>query len=351
MTEYIYQLLRENIRKLKPYTSAREAYEGQDGILLDANENSYGSPLGNNYHRYPDPNQTLLKSKISAIKGIPTHHIFLGNGSDEAIDLLIRAFCEPGRDNILILPPTYGMYKALADINGVETRIVPLLPDFQPNLEGIADQTDDNSKLLFICSPNNPTGNSVHYEIVEILLNHFPGLVVIDEAFINYARQHSFIRELTTYPNLVVLQTLSKAWGLAGLRLGMAFAGEPIIQVLHNIKYPYNINAATLSLCLQALDQLELVNQNIRSTVSERQKLSDSLGKLPFVIRVFPSDANFLLVQTIQADQIYKHLITQGIVVRNKSKEPLCEGCLRITIGTPEQNDALIQSLQNYSQS
>ncbi len=343
----IENLLRENIKKLVPYSSARDEFKGKAEVYLDANENSYGSPFDKNYNRYPDPLQVELKDKISHIKGVPAENIFLGNGSDEAIDILFRAFCNPGIDNVIICPPTYGMYEVSANINDVFVKKVPLTQKFQLDLEGISEVVDENTKLIFLCSPNNPTGNSLLYEDIEIILNNFNGIVVIDEAYINYSRQRSFIAELTEYPNLVVLQTLSKAWGLAGLRLGMAFASEKIIYVFNKIKPPYNINAATQEIVLQALDNIEQINSWTKETIVEREKLAARLKEFGFVHEVFPSDANFLLVKTVAPGLLYMHLSMKShIVVRNRSEVTLCEGCLRITVGTPEQNQALIESLK-----
>jgi histidinol-phosphate aminotransferase len=342
------KLVRQNIKDLKPYSSARSEYSGTANVFLDANENSYGSPLTKWYNRYPDPLQWELKKKIAAIKNVAAENMLLGNGSDECIDLLIRAFCEPQKDNIIICPPTYGMYEVYGKINDVEIREVPLLPDFQLNLEGIEAAIDENTKLIFICSPNNPTGNSIDREDIEIVLNNFEGIVVIDEAYINYSRHRSFVAELKEYPNLVVMQTFSKAWGLAALRLGINFASEAIINVLNKIKPPYNINQATQELAIKALDNLEDVNTMIRETVKEREVLVKELVQLPMVKKVYPSDANFVLAKMDQATQVYNYLKEKGIIVRNRSNVMLCEDCLRITIGTPEQDRQLLNSLKEY---
>ena len=342
-------ILRENVKSLIPYSSARDEFKGSASILLDANENSFGTPLSDAYNRYPDPLQLSLKERISKVKGVPAKNMFLGNGSDEAIDILIRAFCRPEVDNILILPPTYGMYEVSAAINDVEVRKVNLDSDFQLNLDAISETIDKNTKIVFICSPNNPTGNSIFREDVETIMSNFNGIVVVDEAYINYSRSKSFIQELTEYSNLVVLQTFSKAWGMAGLRLGMAFASEEIIEVFNKIKPPYNVNQATQVLALEALDKVYMVNNWIRDTVKERGILSNILEELSFVDRVFPSDANFILVKTEDANAIYDYLTSKGIVVRNRSKVELCEGCLRITIGTPEENQQLVSVLKEYS--
>ena len=344
----IQSILRENIKNLVPYSSARHEFKGKASVFLDANENAYGSPLDQDYNRYPDPLQLELKEAISKIKGVPVQNTFLGNGSDEAIDLLIRAFCTPGQDNILIVPPTYGMYEVAANINDVEIKRVNLDENYQLNLEGIAEALDANTKIIFVCSPNNPTGNSIYREDIETLLANFNGIVVVDEAYINYSRQKSFIQELTEYGNLVVLQTLSKAWGLAGLRIGIAFASEEIIEVFNKIKPPYNINQSSQELALKGLQEIETINQWIRETISEREQLVANLLKLPFVENIYPSDANFILVKTDNALAVYNHLANQEIIVRDRSKVSLCEGCLRITIGTPNENQLLLDSLKKY---
>ncbi len=341
-------LLRKNILTLTPYSSARDEFKGKAEIFLDANENSYGSPLSENFNRYPDPLQLKLKEKISQIKGVPAENIFLGNGSDEAIDILYRVFCNPGKDSVILTPPTYGMYEVSANINDVFVKRVPLTAKFQLDVESIAEVVSETTKLIFLCSPNNPTGNSLNRADVEFILNNFGGIVVIDEAYINYSRQRSFIPDLIDYPNLVVLQTLSKAWGLAGLRIGMAFASADIISVFNKIKPPYNINAATQKLAFKALDNIEQINNWTREIVSEREKLAISLKNIPCVIELFPSDANFLLVKVKEPHLVYDFLVGNGIIVRDRSKIILCEGCLRITVGTPEQNVELISALQKY---
>lgn len=343
------RLVRENIKKMTPYSSARHEFSGAATIFLDANENSFGSPLPQNYNRYPDPLQLSLKEKISNIKGIPVQNIFLGNGSDEAIDLLFRIFCEPGKDNILIFPPTYGMYEVCAEVNNVEVKKVPLTSGFQLDLDAIEASVDENTKLIFVCSPNNPTGNSINRVDIEVLLNSFDGILVIDEAYINYARQKTFIPELTEYPNLVILQTLSKAWGLAGLRLGMAFAGQPVIDYMNKVKYPYNINTATQQLALEALGNISSVNNWTKTTVDQKEFLQAELFKLSITQTVYPSDANFILVQLTGAKKIYEYLSAKGIIVRDRSKVILCDDCLRITIGTPEENKQLIEALKQYA--
>jgi histidinol-phosphate aminotransferase len=345
----IESLVRENIKQMKAYSSARDEFSGEASIFLDANENSFGSPLPVNYNRYPDPLQTKVKEKISQIKGVPPKNIFLGNGSDEAIDLLFRVFCEPGRDNVIILPPTYGMYEVCAEMNNVKLKKVPLTADFQLDLDGIEAAIDEYTKIIFVCSPNNPTGNSINRNDIEVLLNNFDGLVVIDEAYINYSKQKSFIPELTEYPNLVIMQTFSKAWGLAGLRLGMAFAGLPIINYLNKVKYPYNINLSTQQLALEALQGISIVNNWVKVTVEQREWLSEKIATLPFTEIVYPSDANFILVKMKGAAAIYNYLAAKGIIVRDRSKVILCDDCLRITVGTPEENQQLINELKAYT--
>jgi len=344
----INELVRENIRNLKPYSTARDEFKGQASVFLDANENSYGSPLPANYNRYPDPLQLDLKDAISKIKGVPIENTFLGNGSDEAIDLLFRAFCNPGKDNVIILPPTYGMYEVSANINDIEIRKVNLLPNFQLDLEKIAETIDQHTKIIFICSPNNPTGNSINRTDIETILANFKGIVVIDEAYINYARQKTFIQELTEYANLVVLQTFSKAWGLAALRLGMAFSSTKVIDVLNKIKPPYNINQATQDLAFEALKNIAQVNDWIKESVAERERLSNALNELSIVTKVYPSDANFILTEVTNPTKIYDTLVEEGIIVRDRSKVILCEGCLRITVGTQEENDKLLTILKNF---
>lgn len=342
------RLVRENIRRMKPYSTARHEFSGEARVFLDANENAFGSPLELAYNRYPDPLQWELKEKISRIKGVPPENIFLGNGSDEAIDLLYRIFCEPGKDNVVVFPPTYGMYEVCAGMNDVGVKKIPLLENFQLNLPATEAAIDGNTKLVFICSPNNPTGNTMQRDDITMLLNNFDGIVVIDEAYINYSPQRSFIQELTEYPNLVVLQTLSKAWGLAGLRLGMAFAGRPVVEYMNKVKYPYNINSATQQLALEALENISLVNEWIRETTDQKQWLSGELFKLPYTEKVYPSHANFLLVKMKNAGNIYAWLAARGVIVRDRSKVILCDDCLRITIGTPEENKQLISLLNEY---
>lgn len=349
MSFNINHITRDNIKTLKPYASARSEFSGNARIFLDANENSFGSPLMKWYNRYPDPLQWKVKQKIQAIKQVAAENMLLGNGSDECIDLLFRAFCHPQKDNVIVCPPTYGMYQVYAQVNDVEVKEAPLNVSFQLNLEAIAEAVDERSKMIFICSPNNPTGNSLNREDIEIILNNFDGIVVIDEAYINFSRHRSFIAELRDYPNLVVLQTFSKAWGLAALRLGMAFASEEIIQILNKIKPPYNVNTVTQELVLEALENLNDVNAMIKETVAERELLRAALLELSCVEKVHPSDANFLLVQMYNATAVFNFLKKAGVIVRNRSNVILCEQCLRITVGTPAENAALLNLLKQYA--
>lgn len=343
------KIIRPNIKRLKPYSSARDEFSGAASVFLDANENSFGSPLPKHYNRYPDPMQWQLKGKIAQIKGVPPEHIFLGNGSDECIDLLYRAFCNPGIDNVILCPPTYGMYEVSANINDVEVRKVNLTSDFQLDVDGIAEAIDTNTKMIFLCSPNNPTGNSLDREDIELILNNFEGLVIIDEAYINFAKQQSFIRELTEYPNLVVMQTLSKAWGLAALRVGMLFSALPVVDILNKIKPPYNVNQASQELAMEALENVDQVNAWTKKLVKERDVLTEKLMRLPKVQTVYPSDANFLLVKITDARGIYEALVSNGIIVRDRSRVVLCDDCLRITVGTPDENVRLMEELTSLS--
>lgn len=343
-------LLRPNIRSLKPYSSARDEFSGSAAaqVFLDANENSIGSPLDTDYRRYPDPQQGVLKQAIARLKGVNPDRIFLGNGSDEAIDLLFRAFCEPGADHAIILPPTYGMYAVQAGIQGSGVRKAPLRPDFSPDAEAVRAATDAHSKLLFLCSPNNPTGNDLPEDFILKMLGDFPGLVVLDEAYADFSETPSRVALLDEFPNLVILQTLSKAWGLAGLRIGMAFAHPFIINILNKIKYPYNLNSVTTRLATEALSRENQMTANAATLLAGRARLEAALPGIPCVQTVFPSQANFLLVRVTDADGIYQYLIGQGIVVRNRTREMHCENCLRITVGTFEENERLIAALANY---
>lgn len=342
--ENIVALVRPNIRRLQPYSSARHEFEGLAEVYLDANEN----PFNTGFNRYPDPLQQALKNEIAKLKSIPADHIFLGNGSDEAIDLLFRIFCEPGKDEVIVLPPTYGMYQVAADIHNVKVVSVPLNVDFQPNVSKIASVMNPNSKLLFLCSPNNPTGNSFEPELMRQLLKTFKGIVVIDEAYIDFAKQLSCLQWLSEYPNLVIMQTFSKAWGLAGLRLGMAFANPFLIALFNKVKAPYNINQLTQHAVLEALTGAEQTKEWIKLLLEERAKLEKALTEMPFVKQVYPSDANFLLVKVDDPMALYQYLVQEGIVVRNRNTVLLCEGCLRITVGTSTENQRLLEQLEKF---
>lgn len=341
-------LVRPNIRDLVPYSSARDEFKGRADVFLDANENSLGSPLLKWYNRYPDPLAMKVKEKIAGIKGLPPAQIFLGNGSDEAIDIIYRVFCEPGMDNVIITPPTYGMYEVSAKINNIKLKKVSLTAGFQLDLESLEEAIDPFTKIIWLCSPNNPTGNTLNRDDVEMVLNNFDGIVVIDEAYINFSRHRSFIPELADYPNLIILQTLSKAWGLAALRVGMAFASPEIISLMNKVKPPYNISEAAQELAAKALENIDDVNDMIRILVEERQRVAAALPLLPVVQNVYPSDGNFLLVKVKGADELYDHLAAAGVVVRNRSKVPLCEDCLRITIGTPSENDTMLRLIREW---
>jgi len=348
MTFELDKLVRPNIKTLKPYSSAKDEYTGDAKILLDANENSLGSPLTKWYNRYPDPYQQKLKEKLAFVKQIAANQIFIGNGSDECIDILFRTFCEPGKDNIIICPPTYPMYQVSANINDVQVQNAPLLSDYQLNLAHIEQLVNDHTKIIWICSPNNPTGNSLDRIDIETILNHFNGIVVVDEAYINFSKQKSFVQSLIDYPNLVILQTLSKAWGLAGLRLGMCFASPQIIGYLNKVKAPYNINIVTQELALQALEEVGQVNDMIKLLVDMRIALAQVIASMPHVIQVFPSDTNFILVKIPKARQLYEYLLSQGIIVRDRSALELCEDSLRITVGTEQENTLLVDAMYQW---
>lgn len=339
-------LLRPHIVNLQPYTSARDEYTGKEGIFLDANENPYGSVTDEDHNRYPDPYQEELKTEIARIKNVKPSQIFLGNGSDEAIDLLFRAFCNPGKDNVILLPPTYGMYEVSAGINDVETRKVPLTADFQLQPDLILKEVDENTKIIFVCSPNNPSGNKVERQDILRLLRDFHGLVVVDEAYIDFSDEPSFTDYLNEYGNLLVMQTFSKAWGLASLRLGMAFASKKMIKILNRIKPPYNISGLTQQTVLAAIKKVDKVNAMIADILQEREYLRKEISQLDFVEKIHPSHANFLLVKIPNASHIYDDLIEEKIIVRNRSKVKLCEECLRISVGTRAENNAFIQALK-----
>ena len=336
-------LVRPNIRTLSPYSTARDECQGTPDIFLDANESPYA---GIGYNRYPDPRQKALKARVSALKGLPVENIFLGNGSDEAIDLMFRIFCTPGKDNAVAIVPSYGMYAVAADINDVQMRGVALGPDFSLPVEELLKAADERTKLLFLCSPNNPSGNA--FEATEILelVDRFPGIVVLDEAYADFSAKGSLRYQIAQRPNLVILQTFSKAYGMAGLRIGMAFANAYIIDLMNRVKYPYNISQATLDAAFKALD--EPVLARVAQMVVQRTRLAGALLRFPFVKKVWPSDANFLLVQVDNPDRLYQHLLADGIIVRNRSRVTGCAGCLRFTVGTPAENDNLLKSLASY---
>lgn len=337
-------LVRKNILRMKPYSSARDEFKGEAEVFLDANENPYPSP----YNRYPDPLQWQIKQKLAAIKGSAPQQIFLGNGSDEPIDLLIRAFCEPGKDAILITEPTYGMYAVCAEVNDVRINRVLLSPEYDLDIETTLEAIDPTTRLIFLCSPNNPSAALLSREKIMAVIKSFNGIVVVDEAYIDFAKTRSFVNDLELYPNLVVLQTFSKAWGLAGLRCGMAFASEEIISVLNKIKYPYNINIKTQELVLAALQREDQKDAWVREILEQREIFIRDLTTLPVVETVFPSDANFILTRVTDAHGIYQYLMEKKIIVRDRSKVVLCDNCLRITIGTPDENKKLLKALKDY---
>ncbi|WP_303311528.1 histidinol-phosphate transaminase [Hymenobacter sp. BT730] len=342
-------LVRPNIRAMKPYSSARDEFQGEAHVMLDANENSLGSAGPERFNRYPDPLQRAVKAGLAPLKGVSPEQIFLGNGSDEAIDLLVRLTCTPGQDSILILPPTYGMYEVAANLNDVGIERLPLSADFQLSAETVAGILASEAKLVFLCSPNNPTGNLLHSEGIEQILRGFRGLVVVDEAYVDFAEAPSWTTRLHEFPNLVVLQTFSKAWGLAGLRLGMAFASPELIKYLNKIKPPYNVSEATQQHALQALRDAPHFEQMRRELLLGRDWLQERLPALKIVEEVFPSDANFLLVRfRPDATAVYDFLLGRGIVVRNRTSQPGCTGTLRLTVGTPQENQLLLSALQEY---
>ncbi|RCS26895.1 histidinol-phosphate transaminase [Polaribacter sp. WD7] len=342
----INSLVRENIKSLQPYSSARDEYKDaniQEMIFLDANEN----PFENGVNRYPDPKQNNVKDLLAKIKKIPKENILLGNGSDEVLDLLFRAFCEPHIDNVITLPPTYGMYGVLANINAIENKKILLNANFQPSVSKILATANEHSKLLFLCSPNNPTGNSFSNTAVERLLKEFNGLVVIDEAYIDFSEQNSWLEKLEKYPNLIITQTLSKAYGLAGIRLGICYASTAIINILNNIKPPYNVNELTQQRAIQRLQRLNEVENEIAQLISERKRLKKELECcVSYIEKVYPSDGNFLLLKVDDANLRYNQLIDYGVVIRNRTTQPLCENCLRISVGVCEENQKLIRALK-----
>ena len=343
----IQDLIRPTIKALKPYSSARDEFQGNsdDMVFLDANEN----PFENGVNRYPDPQQRTLKSLLSTIKGVTQQNILLGNGSDEVLDLIYRTFCEPNQDNIITLPPTYGMYSVLANINAIEIKSVQLDADFQPKVEDILDVANSNSKLLFLCSPNNPTGNSFEVKSIERLIDEFKGIVVIDEAYIDFSNKESWISRLNEFSNLIITQTLSKAYGMAGIRLGICYASEEIISVLNRIKPPYNVNILTQQKAISQLEQQGLTQNQVTNILKERDLLITKLESIDYISKIYPSDANFVLVEVDDANKRYDQLIDKGIVIRNRTTQPGCENCLRFTIGTPKENRTLIDTLKSIS--
>jgi len=339
-------LVRKNIQQMQPYSCARDEFKGIASVYLDANENPYNSP----FNRYPDPMQWDLKCKISDIKNVPTQSIFLGNGSDEAIDLLYRAFCEPRVDNVVAIEPTYGMYKVCAAVNDVEYRKVLLDENFLFRADELLTACDTNTKLIWICSPNNPTGNSMKRLEITKLIAGFNGIIVLDEAYIDFSSEESYVGMLQKFPNLVILQTMSKAWGSAALRLGMAFASPEVISILNKIKYPYNINLLTQQKALTTLRNPSVYKKHIRLLLKERDELINNLKNLPFVQYTYPTDANFVLVKVDNATAIYEYLVSKSIIVRNRTNVTLCLDCLRITVGTPRENDILFENLRKFSE-
>lgn len=339
------ELTRPNIWKLKPYSSARDEYKGYTAsVFLDANENPYNTP----HNRYPDPMQCELKTLLSKIKKVSPEHIFLGNGSDEAIDLVFRAFCEPGKDNVVAIDPTYGMYQVCADVNDVEYRKVLLDDNFQFSANKLLAAADEHTKLIFLCSPNNPTGNDLIRSEIETLLREFEGLVILDEAYSDFSDAPSFLEELDKYPNLVVFQTFSKAWGCAAIRLGMAFASKEIISIFSKIKYPYNVNLLTQKEAVTMLHRHYEVERWVKSLLEERTRLVNEFVELPCCEKIYPTDANFFLAKVTDAKKIYNYLVGKGIIVRNRTNISLCRDCLRVTIGTRPENDMLLEALKNY---
>ena len=340
--KHLNDLLRPNIRSLKPYSSARDEFYGEASVFLDANENPYNEP----YNRYPDPMQRELKQRISELKDLAPEYIFAGNGSDEAIDLVIRAFCRPGTDRIVTITPSYGMYEVAAHINGVECVKVPLSADFQLDAAALLDAAGSHTKVVYLCSPNNPTGNLLNREEIYRILKYFDGIVVVDEAYIDFASSLSLTRGLTSFPNLIVLQTLSKAWGAAGIRLGMAFASPEIIAVLNRIKYPYNVSRPAQEYALEVLRREDEMKRQLSGILRERALTVEALKRLPFVRHIYPSEANFILVRVEDANDTYIYMVNRKVIVRNRHTVSLCEDCLRITIGTPEENRTLIKVLE-----
>ncbi|MBO4529025.1 MAG: histidinol-phosphate transaminase [Paludibacteraceae bacterium] len=334
--------IRPNIWKLKPYSCARDEFKGEASVYLDANENPYNNP----FNRYPDPLQLKVKEAIKKVKGVSVKNIFLGNGSDEAIDLVYRIFCEPKEDNVVAIAPTYGMYGVCANINNVEYRSVNLNDNFDFTAKELLEKADEKTRVIWLCSPNNPTGNTLNSKEIETLLTQFSGIVVIDEAYIDFSSQPSWSKKLKSYPNLIVLQTLSKAWASAGIRMGMAFASESIIALFNKVKYPYNINILTQKEALGILSNKSEVDLWVKTLLEEREKMTKELQKLKITEKIYPTDANFVLVKVADANKTYNHLVSKGIIVRNRNTVVLCSNCLRITIGTPEENETLLNELK-----
>lgn len=341
----VLELVRPNIRRMTPYSCARDEFRGREArVFIDANENPYNSPL----NRYPDPLQEELKNDISRVKGVAAERIFLGNGSDEAIDLMYRVFCEPKHDNVVAIAPTYGMYEVCANINDVEYRPVLLDGGFRLNAERLLAATDENTKLIWICSPNNPTGNCMERQQVKRVINEFKGIVIVDEAYSDFNQERPFRFDLDEFPNLVVLNTFSKAWGCAAMRLGMAFASTEIIAMLNKVKYPYNVNLLTQQQAREMLRNIPKVNQWLSVIVNERERLLPAVAELPLCKRIYPTDANFFLVEVPDADHLYQYLMERGIIVRNRTHVAMCNNCLRITIGSPQENCELLSALRQY---
>lgn len=341
----INNLVRANIKALKPYSSARDEFKGTADVFLDANENPFGE-----LNRYPDPKQIKIKEKLSEIKSVETNQIFIGNGSDEVIDLAFRIFCEPGKDKVLTFTPTYGMYDVSANINNIEVIKQPLINDFQIKLNQLQPYLDfEDVKIIFICSPNNPTGNTINTDDIEYILENFNGIVIVDEAYIDFSSQASFIENINKYNNLIVSQTFSKAWGLAGVRVGVAYASEAIIALYNRVKPPYNVSTLNQEVVLERLNNQSEVSKNIETILSERTKLKDALNQLDIVKKIYPTDANFLLVEVDNADRIYQYLIDKKVIIRNRNTQ--VENCIRITVGTTQENEKLIECLQLISKS
>lgn len=337
------QLVRKNIWNLKAYSSARDEFKGEASVYLDANEN----PLSEQYNRYPDPLQWKLKEKVAKVKGVSSDHLFFGNGSDEPIDLVIRIFCEPRVDNIVAIDPTYGMYQVCADINDVEYRKVLLNDNFTLDAQRVIDRVDNKTKIIFLCSPNNPTGNVLNRKEIEKILSTFGGIVVLDEAYIDFSAKDTWINDLSKYPNLIILQTFSKAWGLAAVRLGMAFASAEIIKLFNKVKYPYNVNQLTQEFVNKEVEEYARKNDWVNSILDGRKYLEQELPKLPYVQQLYPSDANFILVKVDDANKVYKELVDKGVIIRNRNTVSLCAGCVRITIGTDNENKVLLEALRS----